>query len=487
MSHIELRKNGPNSIESRNIRNGSFSHNTGNQFKILPFKTNPSGEIYKDDFKSFQGIVGEIFRIINNKSQFENPDAKTTYKTVLRQTILERAIEKVDTENPEELKQILSNLFFDDQHGLVKFNSKTLRYMNNVSTNNAIREVSVFIFDLFINGEAVGHHHRDSLNDENLLHQLMLECLPGLPELKSKEVPSSYNNLFPQIKEQFLADLSFLEQSSEFYLKHIESLFKYYYYYYLSQLVVRLERFGLDSGDVVPLFYTLDWETLSETRINSHPTSWKNLNSYSEYLFAHANALELLNYILVDGETVGDYNDIVNLYENLDSEEKGIFLDTVEEILALYKTAITLKTGNWEECERKFDLELGRKNYSGISHQLYKLWFFIKYQFENTERKGADAKYAKWFIEFAKINFTKTRGRLGSTLSISQEFLLFMTRICIGNEEKIRLKSLWERLKERGIIFDEPSKLAITKLFEKINLLEKKSDSGDAQYVKSTI
>ena len=70
---------------------------------------------------------------------------------------------------------------------------------------------------------------------------------------------------------------------------------------------------------------------------------------------------------------------------------------------------------------------------------------------------------------------------------LSQELLLFLTRICIGTEEKIRLKTLWDKFKNRGIVFDETTKLEITKLFEKINLIEKKSDSGDAQYVKSTI
>jgi DNA phosphorothioation-dependent restriction protein DptG len=70
---------------------------------------------------------------------------------------------------------------------------------------------------------------------------------------------------------------------------------------------------------------------------------------------------------------------------------------------------------------------------------------------------------------------------------LTQELLLFLTRLCIGTEDKIRLKVLWDKFKERGIAFDETTKLEITKLFEKINLIEKKSDSGDAQYVKSTI
>jgi DNA phosphorothioation-dependent restriction protein DptG len=488
MSQIELKKSGPNSIEARNIKKKSFSHNTGNQFKILPFKTNPSGDVYKEDFKSFQGIIGELFRTISHKSQIESTDSNVSYKSELKQTIITNAIDKVETENIEELSMMLSNLFFDEQNGLIKFNSKTLCYMNNINPNNAIKEISLFIFDLFIKGNETEYDLGKSDNEENLLHQLILESLPELPTLIMKGKYSPYKNLFHQIKEQFKADLSFVEQNNEFYLKHVEDLFKYYYFHYLSQLVLRFNNFGVDNGEVKPLYYTLEWETLSETRLSSHSPSWKNLDSYSPFLFAHSNALELLNYILVDGKAVGDYNDIAMLYESLSPDEKVTYVDSIEEIISLYKSTITLKSGSWEDCYRLIDLELSwRKFESHINQNLFKLWFCIKYQFENTDRKGADLKYARWFIQFAKVNYTKSRGRLGSTTVLSQELLLFITRVCIGNEEKIRLKLLWDRLKDRGIVFDETSKLAITKLFERINLIEKKSDSGDAQYVKSTI
>lgn len=488
MSQIELKKSGPNSIETRNIRKGTFKHSTGNQFKILPFKTNPSGDIYKEDFRSFQGIIGELFRRINEKSQIATTDSNVSYKTELKQSIITNAIEKVETENIEELNMILSSLFFDEQNGLVKFDRKTLCYMNNINSNDAIKEISLFIFDLFIKENEPDDSIIEPDNEDNLLHQLMLECLPELPPLIPKGKYIAYKNLFHQIKKQFKTDLSFMEQSNEFYLKHVEDLFKYYYFYYLSQLVLRFNNFGNEVGEVKPIYYTLEWETLSETRLSSHSPSWKSLDSYSPSLFAHSNALELLNYILVDGKSVGDYNDIARVYKNFSEDEKVTYINSIEEIISLYKSTISLKSGSWEDCYRLFELELSwRKFENPINQNLFKLWFYIKYQFKNTDRKGADLKYARWFIQFAKVNYTKSRGRLGSTTVLSQEFLLFITRVCIGNEEKIRLKLLWDRLKDRGIIFDEPSKLAITKLFERINLIEKKSDSGDAQYVKSTI
>ena len=54
----------------------------------------------------------------------------------------------------------------------------------------------------------------------------------------------------------------------------------------------------------------------------------------------------------------------------------------------------------------------------------------------------------------------------------------------IEYDGKIRLTKLFEEFENRGLLFDRESKKHIVELFEKMNLLEKRSDSGDAQYVK---
>ena len=69
---------------------------------------------------------------------------------------------------------------------------------------------------------------------------------------------------------------------------------------------------------------------------------------------------------------------------------------------------------------------------------------------------------------------------------MSQEVLMLMTAICI-QDDKIRITSLFEEYEKRGIFFDRESTNQIVKLFNKLNLLDKKSDSGDVQYVKSIL
>ena len=490
MMEIELNKTGANSLEKRYFKNKTFSHVTGNQIKLLPFKTNPSGDTFSDDFKSFQGVIGELFRIFNGKTQIELSQTNGSFKIELKDIILKNAIDKVDTESVEEFKNMLSKLFFDEENGLIKFNIKTLSYMNFINSNNAIKEVSKFIFDLFLTDDFNKNSFDEDISNENLLHQLILQCLPELPDSTSKPKISSYANLFPELKAQFIEDFTFLKTDNSYLLKHVEDFFKYYYFHYLSQLILHINDFGATTASIKPIYYTMDWETLSETRLSSHTIGWKQLNRYSESTFAHINTLELLNYIYVDGTPIGDYQNIALVYNDLNQGEKEKFQDCLNELIAFYTGSITVfDTGkNWEDCERLLELDLINKNFEfEILKDIYSLWFKIRYQFENSSRNKPYSDYSKWYYQFGKVNYTKNRGRLGNTTILSQELLLFLTRICIGSEDKIRLKSLWDKFKDRGIVFDETTKLEITKLFEKINLIEKKSDSGDAQYVKSTI
>ncbi len=490
MINIELKRSGVNSLDSIYLtKNNEFrGHYTGNQIKLLPFKTNPSGDNFTEDFKSFQGVIGELFRIFNSKQQIGLDKSNGLFKIDLKEDILKNAIDKVDTENIEEFKNMLSKLFFDEENGLIKFNIKTLSYMNFINSDNAIKEISKFIFDVFLSDDFNHKSLNDDSNNENLLHQLILQSLPELPELVSKSKASPYSSLFPELKDLFLKDLTFLTTNNSYLLKHVEDFFKYYYFQYLSQLIINFNSYGTGVKKIKPIYFTMDWETLSESRLSSHTISWKQLNNYSPFIFAHVNTLEFLNYIHINNKPIGNYNDIVSIYDGLNFEEKEKFNDCINELISFYTESISLKTGSWDECKEHLNLNITTKNFdNSISKEIYSLWHIINYQFSNTDRKNADVKYGKWFSLFASLNYTKFRGRLGNTTVLSQELLLFLTRICIGSEDKIRLKTLWDKLKDRGIVFDETTKQEITRLFEKINLIEKKSDSGDAQYVKSTI
>lgn len=108
----------------------------------------------------------------------------------------------------------------------------------------------------------------------------------------------------------------------------------------------------------------------------------------------------------------------------------------------------------------------------------------VKAQFEDTPRRKNDRTYAEKFKKFCEKNFLKLRGRSGYMLSLSEEILIFLTKVCVKDQEILRLKDVFEEFERRGVFLDNVSKEQVTQYFEKLNLIEKKSDSGDAKYVK---
>lgn len=475
MRTITLHKTGDNSLEKRYPKNKTFSHVTGNQIKLLPFTTKSSGDSLGDDFKSFQGIVGELYRLLQSKTQIEFTNTDTSFKTEFKATILNNALSKVTTENTEELKNLLSTLFFNSDQGLIKFNSKTLLYMNFINNHNVLKEIPRFIIDLFELDRFTGDLNIESETEENVIHQLLLESLPELPVHIAKAKISSYYNVIPELKACFQKDFTFLINNPTFLLKYSEEFFKYYYFHYLNQFLLHLNDFGSGTGIVKAVYYSMDWETLSENRLSNHYIGWKQLSRVSETVFAHVNTLELLNYITIDETKIGDYHNINAICNDLESSELELLQEKLKELTDFYTDSITVfDTGkNWEDCERLFSMDTLNKSFSNvIEKDMYSLWFKIKYQFENSSRSKPYSDYAKWYVQFGKTNYTKNRGRLGNTMVLSQELLLFLTRLCIGTEDKIRLKVLWDKFKERGIAFDETTKLEITKLFEKTRILK---------------
>ena len=70
-----------------------------------------------------------------------------------------------------------------------------------------------------------------------------------------------------------------------------------------------------------------------------------------------------------------------------------------------------------------------------------------------------------------------------SVLVFDEEMLLFLVAMMV-KEDRIRMEELYKRFHEYGIDFSFQTKNAISDYLLKLNLLERKSDSGEAQYVR---
>ena len=86
-------------------------------------------------------------------------------------------------------------------------------------------------------------------------------------------------------------------------------------------------------------------------------------------------------------------------------------------------------------------------------------------------------------MNLLKIRFLQTRrGRGNTVLVLDSEMLVFLIAM-ITKEEKCKLKDMYKMFRSYGINFDLNTRTAIENILLKLNILERRSDSGEAQYV----
>ena len=465
-----------------------FQHNTNKRFKLLPFITN-DGKIkggqknVRKDLITFKGIAGECYRLIRCIDKLSSNDLE-------KEKIIQKIIEKAGARAIPEIKDIIAKITFDDEQNLFVFDEKILAYIDFHQPTAILKNISSLLYTVFFNNDLreLIEIKQTSVNNQNIYHALVLESLPKLNvNTKSRKDFGLYENFASEIVDIFREDLAFMIPHKSFFIDYFPILLKYYYFAYLKQLVLELDNFFGNSNQRI--FLTVEWETLSQSRL-SHQYGWSLLESKTQKLFSYANFLEMISYIEKDAEPFlkGNFHQIKEKIESLNQFEVKELADAIAALENHYREQMKTylekpfkDNGSWLH----FDQEYYSNRTHPVYYQLHKLFSAIDYQFTHSERDSPYKRYRSWIIDFCRLNFVRNRGRLGPSLSLDQDTLLFITKLCLRDQPKIRLKQLWEEYKKRGLHFDDTTRDKIAKLFSKINLLEKKSDSGDAQYVKA--
>ena len=252
---------------------------------------------------------------------------------------------------------------------------------------------------------------------------------------------------------------------------------KYYYMFYVSQLSVKLCKFDLASRDEIEKIYmTLNWEVVTRVR-PGYEYGWKYVKEKLSHMFSHAVVLEMMSH---NEESLHlDYIGIKDKMQGTEADE--LIATDVDKICNMYKVWIPMDYG---ACRHDSEKDGACKT----SNSVRRLFELVDYQFINGGRKSHYNGYNRKYIDFVQKNFAKWRGTLGYTMGVNESDLVMFTQIILKQYDgKIRLSKLFEEFEKRGLLFDRESRKRVSELFEKMNLLEKRSDSGDAQYVKSVL
>ncbi|WP_207424293.1 DNA phosphorothioation-dependent restriction protein DptG [Desertivirga brevis] len=462
-----------------------FQHNKGNLIKLFPFATElkelPESSL---DLINFYGVAGKFHRSCLGMEQTS---------LLPKDQLIQLIVDEVDAgPNKEDLEDIIEELLFDKNDHLILFSFQVLPHLGFQWPNAKLKNLENFICNLLIDDE-VKQIIESTISDNvanNILYQLVLDKFKNI----TSNGVSTYNSkgyyeglLVKEIRNLFKEDLSNLIQNKSLFTEKVSTLIKFYYFQYILKLTTQLGNLFSDNPKPSLFYFSLDWEKLSKSRL-AIDNGWRKLEKLVEPMFAHANCLELLHTIQSEGgflKKCFTYKEIQTDIEQMDEESEKELTLVVNKLINRYRDGI--KDTDWSDFEANYQIPEG-KTYSTYhsTSLIHKLYSMIKYQFEKSyTRRAAYRSFNAWYKEFVKLNYYKSRGSLGGTLKLDKEGLLLFTEMSImsSRKEKILISQLWLQLERRGILLDNQSKREVVNFFEKINILEKKSDSGDAQYV----
>ena len=428
---------------------------------LVPFKTKTD----KNQYEDFSGVVGAFSRILSGIS------AKKTLDIKMMKNKMRQKMDDCSDEDFEILFHIVENMYFD-KNKLIPINTRALSY---IDCNISQQQVAEYLFSLFVDSTDLKEKYKamEESEDTNVLQKLVFESLEN--DNTDSIVNITHADCFlPYVKEVFVKDFEVLLTNTTLYQDNIYRFLAYYYMFYVSQLAVKLSKFEHGNrNEIEKVFVTLYEEVVTKVR-PGYEYGWKYVKDKVGHMFSHSVVLEMLSHNVQNAHL--DYIGYFNHFNKSINDEK--VADEIKHIREQYMNWIQL---DYSGCKHNVE----KDTTCATSTEIKKLFETIDYQFINGGRRSHYNGYNKKFIDFVQKNFGKFRGIYGYTLSVHESDIVMFTRLILfENDGKIRLAKLFDEFAKRGLLFDRESKKHIVELFEKMNLLEKRSDSGDAQYVK---
>lgn len=285
-----------------------------------------------------------------------------------------------------------------------------------------------------------------------------------LIENKHNDQTTSY---LPYLDELFTKDVAFLANNTHYFTQHAEDFLRLYLFLYCSQLALNLHPHTFEIPVSRPLYFILNYEKASTERKKLVYEGYRTLYDHAKYIFPYLSFLETLIKVTDKPN--------LRLYELPDS------FDKTQEAVDILR-----------EFEKQF--RIVRKlpaiflEHTTINEALQSLLNSVHAQFQDqSSRKDIFENYRRAFERQAAEPFIQGRGRFGKVLVLEQDTILLLTNIAIADQKQMRFQDLVVQFESRGVYFDQQSRLALIELYERVGNIDRKSDSGDAVYVKTTL
>lgn len=446
-------------METKSISEFRLRHSSEMGYKIYPNKA----ATHVSSVKEMKDIIGGFFRNAMNIGQIKiDCDDLCT-------AIFEAVNAK--EEDKEAIAEMVSGLFFREGKF---FTSNLALYPYQVPNNQKESdELAYYLFCVLADQNKIKQIiNSRKINELNVL-EIIVEEYAKSKQGKIENKEEEYIPIFTGMRELFVKDLSYMlnqDMSSEDDLSNLFSL--YYFQYYVQSTLILDKFFSGKPNEKVELYFALDWERVSRNR-KCCTEGWDKVKMNLSHCFAHKTTLGILNNH--KGQEKLSYLDFFNISNQSDEIDRALASE-IERAEQTYTTYI----GDYKDFS-KIEKAVGiNKTEMAIKH----LFECVEQQFVNTNRRRARESFNEKFVSFCRDRWTKDRKKSGVVLNLTERDVIFLTNLSIGENERIRLNDLFKEYEKRGVFLDRTSKEMLQDFFAKLNIIDKKSDSGDAQYVR---
>ena len=440
---------------------------------VLPFTSNPSTSNY-DRTCGLRGITGEFFRRSKDKQAKAIEDfAKNAIIPVKEYLENEKHMKEKQV---DEFIDIMTDIMYTDgaltiiNPSFLKFiplsigTSKSKKYEHGQKTLAEYLSSMLSPKDLLINMLS---------KQTNLFTDVIIN---SLSKTGGQIATDNEYITIPFIRESFGKDLKWLlEREDSIVVKYIHVFLHFYLCYSISQTIAFLDprKYTNAISEPIKMYYILSSEHSSESR-DAVVNGWNKFvnKEAEEKLFGRIQALDIINGML--GGNIGFYNDVYNELNKTEFSEE--VKNKLEEVLAAYQKDKRVQLKSRENTKFQFPDEINTEvnSYGDFIEKLAILCTTL-------QSKEYESKMKIRINNIMKIRLLSTR-RGREVLNLDDEMLFFLMAM-ISKGERMKLEDLYAGFSNYGILFDFETKNAIESYLMKLNLLERKSDSGEAQYV----
>lgn len=437
---------------NKNLQNGYF--------KLFPMNT--SGNALSVD-------PGVFMQIATGKQSEINIDDPTDEQEVMK------ALYNM-LEDPGEDKELVKTILLDIAKSVTDNTRSDLRISLRTKGNTELGKVAGFLASLAGGDDELTALIENALEEiegqAHIVERMVYDLFP-LEEVGGQSplyyvVPSNLSGLFKK-------DLRLVLSEPKLRANYFLPLLEFYCCMGILQTCTMLKSLARNQYPTPePIYFALDFESTTHRRA-CYTKGYRAIEPALREAFVHAVTLEALNTNKLEDKY--DYVGLRLIAEKGDDENRRM-ARIVRELSDRYRAHFQSETVEVDP--------IGSEPRSAIDEIEY-LYSNIHAVLHTGNRDGVRKKYMESFVRFCqgKRSFIKVRGNSGRMFNITEEVLLLLTIISIGgDQDKVSRTDLFRSFEQRGVYLDEPSKDAAISFFEARNMIEKKSDSGEAQYVR---